>query len=223
MFSATRHAKRISFLCFIAFVLMLGVNYESLKQLHEHRYFIYEQDAYMHLVLARDFLQNPNLHEHFNYRTNTPWGSDTHGWTNLVTLLLAGGALALKLLLPLNLALYLWAFFLPLIANLVALWAMIWAIKPMKPNFYQLYFIVLAFLINPFLHSYFLPLRVDYDFLLIPTSIFYWGYLLRLLTKESPKKNDNYGINSLFRLMDQYNFYAALITGFVFFILAKSQ
>ena len=98
MFSATRHAKRISFLCFIAFVLMLGVNYESLKQLHEHRYFIYEQDAYMHLVLAHDFLQNPNLHEHFNYRTNTPWGSDTHGWTNLVTLLLAGGALALKLL-----------------------------------------------------------------------------------------------------------------------------
>lgn len=210
--------KRITLLYFALAAIILLLNNESIKQLYEHRYFIYEQDAYMHLAIAQDFLNNPDLYAHFNPRINTPWGGDTHGWTNFVTLILAGGALIFNLVFPLKSALYLWAFFLPLLVNLIALWAMLWAIKPFQPSVYQQAFIALAFLFNPFLHDYFLPLRVDYDFLLITLSIFYWGFLLRLIQRESIRNSITTGLIACFGLWTSISFMLPLLLGLIFLL-----
>ncbi len=219
MFFHQIQVKKTILWYFIVFILLLGINCESFKQFYEHRYFTYEQDAYMHLVIAQDFIAHPNLYNHFNSRINTPWGADTHGWTNLVTLLLVGGAFLLKPFFTLHKALYLWAFFLPILANALALWAIVWAIKPLKPSFYQKIFIVLAFLINPFLHSYFLPLQVDYDFLLITLSIAYWGFFLRVLTTESCKKSILSGLTACLGLWTSISFILPLLfsLGFLFY------
>lgn len=210
--------KRITLLYLALVAIILLLNSESIKQLYEHRYFIYEQDAYMHLVIAQDFLNNPDLYAHFNPRINTPWGGDTHGWTNFVTLILAGGALMFNLVLPLKSALYLWAFFLPLLVNLTAVWAMLWAIKPFQPSVYQQAFIAIAFILNPFLHDYFLPLRVDYDFLLITIGIFYWGFLLRIIHKESIKNSVYTGLIACFGLWTSISFMLPLLLGLLFLL-----
>ncbi|WP_058441550.1 hypothetical protein [Legionella brunensis] len=138
----------------------------------------------MHLVIASDLLNNKDWYYHFNSRLNAPWGAKTHSWTNLVTALLAGGALLLSYFMSLSTALYHWGFWLPIIFNTIAAWAMLWAIKPLKPTVYQQLFVLSAFLLNPFLNTFFIPLRVDYDFLLITLSIVYWGFLLRLIRSD---------------------------------------
>lgn len=208
--------KQAILLSLIALLVLLSMNYEYLKQLKAHQYFIYEQDAYMHLFIAQDFLNHLNLYDHFNLRINAPWGADTHGWTNILTLILAAGACVLKCFMPSSDALYLWAFFLPVLTNALASGLMLWAIKPLKPSFSQKLFIILAFLINPFLQSYFVPLRVDYDFLLITISIIYWGFFLRLLKNESTNNALLAGLSACLGLWTSISFMLPLIFSLVF-------
>lgn len=211
-------SKTIQALFFITLIGLLGLNSQNILKAYEHHYFISEPDAYLHLVFAQDFLQHPSLSDHFSDRINTPIGADTHAWTRLMTLILAGGALCLHLFLSLQSALYGWAFFLPIIANFFAICAMIWAISPLKPTVYQQCFVILAFLINPFLHHYFLPLRVDYDCILIPLSIVYWGLILRLLSQASFKQTIATGLIASLALWCSISFMIPLLIsiGFLF-------
>lgn len=178
---ATRNTLQKLVFCCATVLLVLWQNAGYIKQFYEHRYYVSEQDAYMHLVIASDFLKNHHLQESVNYRTNTPWGADTHGWTSFVTLLLAGGALLFHYVMPLSEALNLWAFVVPILGCFCSLWAMLFILKPFKPSTYQQCFVVLAFLLNPLLQTYFLPLRVDYDCVLIPITLCYWGLLIAFL------------------------------------------
>nr|HAT8714963.1 hypothetical protein [Legionella jordanis] len=166
---------------FIIFLL----NVQPIKQVLQNNYFIYEQDAYMHLEIASNLLENPTWFNHYNPRLNAPWGTTSHAWTMPITALLVSGAWLFSSFLPSASALYLWAFFLPVLFYALAAWAMLWSIEELQPSLRQKCFVLLAFLLNPFMNSFFLALRVDYDFFLIFLSIVYWGYLLRLI------RNDN--------------------------------
>lgn len=166
--------------------IILLSNIQNIKDLSDGRYYIYEQDAYMHLVIATDFLENQTWYQHSNPRVNAPWGVNSQGWTNLVTAILAVGAFLLSFFMPLSSALYYWGFWLPLLFYAFASWSILWATKGLKPTTYQQLFVLAAFLLNPFISSFFIPLRVDYDFLLIPLAILYWGCLLRLIQKHKP-------------------------------------
>lgn len=139
------------------------------------------------MVQAWDLLSHKQWYQHVTLRVNAPFGSDLHGWTQVINAMLAGGAYVLSSFMPLATAFSLWCFILPIISQFVAAYGMLWAIKKMNPSPFQQLFIVLAFLCNPFLSSLYLPLRVDYDFLLISISIFYWGCLLRAIDDTSKK------------------------------------
>ncbi|WP_231861897.1 glycosyltransferase family protein [Legionella hackeliae] len=175
---------RTSILVIITLFIILISNLHNIKDFMHHQYFVYEQDAYMHLVIASDLLRQGDWYQHFNPRLNAPFGADTHSWTSAITVLLASGGLLLSIFMPLSSALYNWSFWLPIIFFAISAWAMLWVINPLKPSASQQFFVLLAFLFNPFMHSYFIPLRVDYDFFLIPLSIIYWGYLLRFMQTD---------------------------------------
>ena len=168
----------------ILLLLVLAVftiNFNNIIAALHHHYYVYEPDAYMHMVEAADLLNNHDWYQHFNLRVNAPFGSDTHSWTQVIAALLVIGTQLFTIIMPLSAALYLWSFLLPMLCNAISAFAMLWAIKLLKPSYYQQLFIAAAFLLNPFLNPLFAPLRVDYDFFLITLSIIYWGYLLRLI------------------------------------------
>ena len=171
-------------LFFLIALAVLTINLENILAALNHHYFLNDQDGYMHMVVASDFLKKQDWYQHFNARINAPLGSDTHGWTQVISLLLISGTLVLDLIMPLSKALYIWGFVLPMLCNAIAAYAMLWAIKSLNPTNFQKLFIIAAFLLNPFLSSLFVPLNVDYDFLLITLSIIYWGCLLRLIVNN---------------------------------------
>jgi hypothetical protein len=177
------------FNCFIKSTLLFSLvilliactHFYSIIEELDHRYYVFEPDAYMHLVIASDLLNHHEWYQHFNYRLNAPYGADTHAWTHVISAILVTGTFLISFLTTPTKALYIWGFVLPIIFNAVAVCAMLWCIKPLKPTSYQRLFIFIAFLINPFVNSYFAPLRVDYDFFLITLGIVYLGCFLRLL------------------------------------------
>ena len=166
---------------------VLCINFNKIIQALHHHYYVYEQDAYMHLVMATDLLHHHDWQQHFTPRVNAPFGITMHSWTIVINAILVGGALVLKSVMPVSSALYLWSFVVPMLFNVVAAAGMLWAIKIFKPDLCQQLFVVAAFLFNPFLNSFFNPLMVNYHFFLITVSIFYWGYLLRLVTSNNIK------------------------------------
>jgi hypothetical protein len=170
-----------SLLIFILILLtILSLNVPAIVAALHQNYFVYDQDAYMHMVLTRDLFKTQDWYQHFTPRINAPYGAELHAWTQAVSALLAGGTLIFNLILPIDQALYLWGFIVPMLCNAIAAWGIWWAIRVFKPSHYQQYFVIAAFLLNPFLSALFAPLRVDYDFLLITLSIYYWGCLFRL-------------------------------------------
>lgn len=177
-----KYPSRNLFLFILIMFAILCINFPAIVAALHHHYFVYEQDAYMHLVLALDLLKNHDWYQHFTTRVNAPFGAELHGWTQAVNGLLVAGALGFHIILPTEKALYLWGFILPMLGNAIAAFGMYWAIGVFKPSNYQRFFVIAAFILNPFLGVLFAPLRVDYDFLLITLSIYYWGFLLRLNT-----------------------------------------
>ncbi|WED43861.1 hypothetical protein [Legionella cardiaca] len=177
------HIKNYFFV-FSILLIILCTNLQNINDAFHQRYYVYEQDAYMHLVIASDLLQHKIWYQHVNPRLNIPWGADTHSWTNATTALLAGGAILLNFFMPLDSALYWWGFWLPLIFQALAVGGMLWVVNALKSSTSQQFFVLGAFLFNPFLNTFFIPLRVDYDFLLITLGIVYWGYLLRFLQRN---------------------------------------
>lgn len=170
---------------FLIFLAVLCVNFNNIIEALHHHYYVYEQDAYMHLVMATDLLNHNDWYNHFTSRVNAPYGITMHSWTHVINAILIGGALALKSFMPVSSALYLWSFIVPMLFNAIAAAGMLWAIQILNPGLYQQLFIIAAFLLNPFLNSFFSPLMVNYHFVLITLSIFYWGYLLRLIMSRN--------------------------------------
>ncbi|MDP1604232.1 MAG: hypothetical protein Q8M03_13315 [Legionella sp.] len=178
-----RYCSRNLILIPILIILaILCINFTAILAALQQNYYVYEQDAYMHMVLTLDLLKTHDWYQHFTARVNAPFGADLHGWTQPIKILLAGGAVAFNIILPLKEALYLWSFIVPMLLSAIAAVGMWWAIRVFKPSCYQQYFVIAAFLFNPFLNALFTPLRVDYDFLLVTLSIYYWGFLFRLDT-----------------------------------------
>jgi hypothetical protein len=209
---------RNAFFILLTIALLLVSNVEAMRELIQHRYYVYEQDAYMHLVIAKDMMDNKSWYRGVNPRINAPWGADTHGWTNAVNAILISGTWILSFVLPASRALYLWGFFLPVIFYGFAAWAMLWAVKILQPSFYQQLFILIAFLVNPLLKDYFLPLRVDYDFLLIPLAIVYWGYLLRLICDKEVRFALLAGISASLGLWTSISFALPVFFGLAFLL-----
>lgn len=164
-------------ICFLIILSVIGINFTNIIAALHHHYYIYEQDAYMHLVIATDTLKNHDWYQHSMPRVNAPFGANMHSWTQVINAILVSGAWLLESIMPVSRALYWWRFIVPMLANAIAAAGMLWAIKLLKPGIYQQIFIVTAFLFNPFVNSFFNPLMVNYDFLLIILGIFYWGYL----------------------------------------------
>jgi hypothetical protein len=165
-------------------LLLLSIvclRFDNIAAALHHHYYVAEPDAYTHMVIARDVLKHHNWHQHMNPRINAPLGTDTHTLTRLVNTIIISGASLLSFFKPIDEALSIWCFILPMLGNALAAYLLLWSIKPYRPSIYQHIFILLAFLFNPLINHFFIPLRVDYDFLLIPLSIAYWACFLRLL------------------------------------------
>lgn len=166
----------------VSLIIILLTNYRAiLASLHQH-YFVFENDAYMHMVLALNVLKSHQWYAGINPYLNAPYGADTHAWTQATMIVLVGGAYFFKLFFPLKKALYVWCFILPMLCNLFSVFALLWAVKPLNTTKSQDFFLVIAFLFNPVMHFVYQPLRVDYDFLLVLISIVYWGCLVRFIS-----------------------------------------
>ncbi|MCL9685676.1 hypothetical protein [Legionella maioricensis] len=175
--------------CTVIFLLsLIGIiltHYSAiLAALHQH-YFVYEHDAYMHMVLALNVLKSHQWYAGINPLINAPYGADTHAWTQATMIVLIGGTYLFKLFFPLKKALYIWSFILPMLCNLLSVFALLWSVRPLKTTNSQDLFLVAAFLLNPVMHFVYQPLRVDYDFLLVSVSIVYWGCLLRFISIDN--------------------------------------
>lgn len=160
---------------------ILLINYSAIVDALHQRYFVYEHDAYMHMVLALNVLKTHHWFAGVNPMLNAPFGADSHAWTQATMIVLVGGAYFFKLFLPLREALYAWCFIVPMLFNLLSVFALLWAVKPLNTSKSQDFFLVAAFLFNPLMYFVYQPLRVDYDFLLVFISILYWGCLLRFI------------------------------------------
>jgi hypothetical protein len=177
--------KKNGLILLVSLIGLTLINYEALIEAFHGDYFVYEHDAYMHLYLALDAIKHHYWYAHINPLINAPYGADTHAWTQATMIFILAGTYVFNLVLPLKEALFWWCFFLPPLSALCSIFALLWAAKPLKMNKYYDWFIVLAFLLSPFIYQVYLPLRVDYDFLLVTTSIFYWGCLVRLVNQSS--------------------------------------
>lgn len=180
MLKITQARENLLLLGFVIIALFcLNLNHFLLAL--KNQYFVYDQDPYMQMVLASDHLKYHTWYSTINHRVNTPFGADVHYWTHVTSAVIMLGTLLLSFFMPSIKAQYLWCFVLPVLFNGIAAFAMLWMIKPLKPSLTQKFFTLMAFLFNPFIYSTYLPLQIDYDFLLVTLSIFYWGTLLRLV------------------------------------------
>ncbi len=169
--------------CFLVLYLHIG----NIIAACQHRYHVIEQDAYMHMALARDQLLNKHWWAEGSSRVNAPYGGDTHYWTKVVHGLLISGAAILQQYMSVNQAMFAWSFVVPMVFQIIAVLGMFWALMPMRPSIYQAIFIGSAFLVNPTLAYFYAPLRVDYDFLIITLHIIFWGIFFRMLNQQ-PKQ-----------------------------------
>jgi hypothetical protein len=173
----------------ILFILMLVgltlIHFNTFWEAAHNNYYPFEHDAYLHMVFALDVMQHPHWYAGIYPLVNAPYGADTHAWTQMTMMVLLFGTFFFKFFLPLKSALFWWCFIVPLLFKLISIFALIWAAKPLKRQVGQDFFIGLAFLCNPFLYHVYMPLRVDYDFILVTISIFYWGCLLRFIDRNT--------------------------------------
>lgn len=177
--------KKNTIVLLLSLIGILLTHYSAiLAALHQH-YFVYEHDAYMHMVLALNVLENHQWYAGINPLINAPYGADTHAWTQAIMIVLVTGTYFFKLFFPLKKALYVWCFIVPILCNLLSIFALLWSVRPLKTTNSQDFFLVAAFLLNPIMHFVYQPLRVDYDFLLVFTSIVYWGCLLRFISIDN--------------------------------------
>ena len=177
--------KKNSQIFILSLVSIILINHNPILAALHQNYFVFEHDAYMHMVLALAFFKNHQWYAGINPSINAPYGADTHAWTQVTMLFLISGTYFLKFFFPLKKALYIWCFILPMLFNLLSVLLLLWSVKPLKTSNSQNFFLVAAFLLNPFLYFVYQPLRVDYDFLLVSTSIVYWGCLLRLISTDT--------------------------------------
>ncbi len=174
-------AKRNTVFFILSLVVIILINYNAILAFFHQRYFVFEHDAYLHMFLALNALKNHQWFAGINPFINAPYGADTHAWTQVTMIVLMSGTYFFKLFFPLKKALYIWCFILPMLCNLLTVFLLLWSVKPLKTTNSQDFFLVAAFLLNPIMHFVYQPLRVDYDFLLVSTSIIYWGCLLRFI------------------------------------------
>ncbi|WP_157010325.1 hypothetical protein [Legionella fallonii] len=175
-------AKKNTVIFVLSLIGIILTNYSAILAFSHQHYFVFEHDAYMHMVLALNALKSHQWYAGINPFINAPYGADTHAWTQATMIVLLSGAYFFKLFFPLKKALYVWCFILPMLCNLLSVFALLWTVRPLKTTNSQDFFLVIAFLLNPVMHFVYQPLRVDYDFLLVFTSIVYWGCLLRFIS-----------------------------------------
>lgn len=211
---------------FLITLAIIGINTSHIIAAMHHHYYVYEQDAYMHLVITTDILKTHDWYQHFMPRVNAPIGANMHSWTQVINAILVSGTLLFKSFMPASSALYWWSFIVPMLANAIAAAGMLWATTLFKPDMYQQIFIVTAFLFNPFINAFFSPLMVNYDFLLITLGIFYWGYLLRLVATNNIKWILPVAITASLGIWTSISFIIIVFTGLAFlawFALIQSQ
>lgn len=149
----THTQKILTLLILIIFTILL-INFHPIRASLEANYYIYEHDAYLHMVNASEILQHHAWSSHFTKRINAPYGSDTHAWTQVINFLLVGCTWISNRWMNLSSSLYLWSFILPMIFFGLAACALLWVINITKPTFFQQIFILLAFLLNPFINTF---------------------------------------------------------------------
>lgn len=178
-------SKKNTFIFILSLVILLMVNSKAIIAFFHHNYFVYEHDAFMHMVFALNQLNSNQWYAGINFFINAPYGADTHAWTQATMIVLIIGTYFFKLFFPLKKALYVWCFIAPMLFYFFSVFVLLWSVRPLKTTNRQDIFLIIAFLLNPIMHLVFEPLRVDYDFLLVFISIVYWGALLRFISSDS--------------------------------------
>jgi hypothetical protein len=171
----------------ISIVLLAYDYYYAIIQAYHGDYIISFPDAYMRMVKVLELVKTNNFYDHFLTRSNFPWGTDTHYWTRALDILLLVGSYFLTLFYPFKKALWLWAFVLPILFKILSIPLFIWSFKPFNPSRQQVYYLLLAFLTNPFISQIYWPLRVDYNFLSVTLFITFLGFYFRLIAYKEYK------------------------------------
>jgi asparagine N-glycosylation enzyme membrane subunit Stt3 len=99
-------SKKNALIFLFSLIGIILVHYNAILAVFHQRYFVYEHDAYLHMVLALDILKSHQWYAGINPLINAPYGADTHAWSQATMIVLVGGTYLFKLFFPLKKALY---------------------------------------------------------------------------------------------------------------------
>ncbi len=220
MFDKICTKENLFFLVLIVTVIFC-INIDNLLSAFQHHYFVYDQDPYMQMVITSNLIKHHAWYLTTSSRVNAPFSADVHYWTHAMNALLILGVFFMSYFTSVSKALYFWSYILPILFNGIAAIGMLWTTKIWKPSPTQKFFTLIAFLVNPFVHFIFTPLRVDYNFLLNTIAIFYWGGLLRMIISPKIKWATITAVLAALGIWTSIAFTIPLLIGFILIWIAQ--
>jgi len=139
-------------------------------------------DGYMRLFRVEQWLRGGDWYDAVSHFSNAPYGELLH-WTRPFDLLLLAGALPLAPFIGLNQGLLIWGVAISPVLEILTLWVLFWATRPLLSSGWFLLMAVL-FTVQPALRAYFLIARPDHHSL----QIFLYGALFALMLRSFMEK-----------------------------------
>ena len=140
-----------------------------------------DTDCYMRLIRVTDLYETGNWYHPAPMKTNTPYGDVSH-WTRPFDVLLLAGAVPGSVFVDFRDALFGWGVAISPLLMVLTLIALSWATRVILSRD-GTFLVILLFLSQTVLLSYFLPGRPDHHSLLILLFVLLSGLVLRLVAK----------------------------------------
>lgn len=207
------------FLAILALLLLTALNHSAVIEAINGQFYTIYPDANLRMLKVIELMKHHQWYNHVLMRTNTPWGANYHHWTRALDLLILAGAYPLTAFYSIKKAVSIWSFILPVISHFISAFIFVWAAKPLGNSLYQRWYIVLAFIVTPLVGLSYLPMRVDYNFLVISLFIALLGFWLRII--KSPQQRDALKLALIFVVGTwvSISFYIAALVAISFIIV----
>ncbi len=138
-------------------------------------------DGYMRLVRVEALYETGDWYDGVVHRSNAPYGESLH-WTRPFDVVLLAGAAALAPLLGIKAALYWWGVLVSPVLHLLALFALLWAARPLFGHQALVYLGVLV-VVQPAILFFFAVARPDHHGLIGLLFVVLLGFTLRFLAR----------------------------------------
>jgi len=141
-------------------------------------------DGYMRLFRVEQWVRGGEWYDAISHFSNAPYGELLH-WTRPFDLLLMAGALPLVPFVGFHEGLLVWGVAISLVLEILTLWVLFWATRPLLSSGWFLLMAVL-FTIQPALRAYFLIARPDHHSLQIFLYAALFALMLRSFMEKTP-------------------------------------